>query len=447
MEEANIFQSEVHYDLATYKDFNRINTYTLPRITLCGLIYLVCMIYLLSMMEHSFTAKTVLALSLFALGMWAYQWFRNRDGGIPYKRMLRNNKDEIPRYLITVDENGITTKNLTSENEITNSFSQIRYMLESQRLLILVDDLKTAHIIDKSTLTGGGRDALVCFLRKHCPSLKKRVRKGVLGRILWYLMRILPILMLLISIASLFQIPEKLRGQITGNVSYEEIAEDLLPLGIEISPEAISELNQYAGENPLDIISDGTIKVLNLLCWEGQGRFEKNVFYQEGPMEAYDWSWVPSTSGVYWFDLEVMDCSAIYTDFLRGVEAMDENLSFTNVTEDYSAVAGPVEGNHGAAFVLGQHPLGELFRGTVVLVAPEAVAEYHDLADVLYIPIIQLAADVVPAAVDFKISVHSITPYLSVILPQPDKKRQGQKPLSGNYWCLPNTSEPFLPLM
>jgi len=338
MEEANIFQSEVHYDLATYKDFNRINTYTLPRITLCGLIYLVCMIYLLSMMEHSFTAKTVLALSLFALGMWAYQWFRNRDGGIPYKRMLRNNKDEIPRYLITVDENGITTKNLTSENEITNSFSQIRYMLESQRLLILVDDLKTAHIIDKSTLTGGGRDALVCFLRKHCPSLKKRVRKGVLGRILWYLMRILPILMLLISIASLFQIPEKLRGQITGNVSYEEIAEDLLPLGIEISPEAISELNQYAGENPLDIISDGTIKVLNLLCWEGQGRFEKNVFYQEGPMEAYDWSWVPSTSGVYWFDLEVMDCSAIYTDFLRGVEAMDENLSFTNVTEDYSAV-------------------------------------------------------------------------------------------------------------
>lgn len=336
MEENIRFQSEVRYDLATYKEFDKINTWTLPSSIFYGILYLVCMTYLLSALEYSFSAKKILIVSLFSLGVVVFSWLRNRDGGIQYKRMLRSNNDQVPHYLITIDENAVTLKNLYSEKETPYSFTDMRCIMESARLLVLVDDLKTAYVIDKTTLTGGSRDALVCFLRKQCPKLKKRIRKGGLGRILWYLMRIFPILMLLASLAVLLHIPEKLSGQIAGNMSYEEIAEELRPLGIEISPEAIQELNQYYEENRLDILSDGTTMALNLLCWEGQGRFEKHVFYQEGPVEAYDWDWTPSTSGVYWFDLEFIEFGDAYTKFLKGISAMDSSLSFTNVAEDYS---------------------------------------------------------------------------------------------------------------
>ena len=336
MEENIKFSSEVCYDLATYKDFSRINTYTIPRVTFCGLLYVACMTYLLCTMAYSFSAKSVLILSLVTIGICVYQWYRNRDGGIEYKRMLRNH-GQIPHYLITFGESGIVTKNMDSGNEIPHRYTDMRYMMESKKLLILVDDLKTAHMVDKSTLTGGSREELVSFLRQSCPKLKKRIRKGGIGRILWYLMRILPIVMLAASLLSLLHIPEKLRGQFTNDTPAKQMVEELADLDIHISDQALDTILLWES----DCVSlfpkyPGASKVYDLLCVEGQGRYEKNVFYQEGPVEAYDWTWTPSTSGVYWFDLEVINISAIYSDFLQGVSAMDDSLTFTNVEEDYS---------------------------------------------------------------------------------------------------------------
>ena len=326
MEENIKFQSEVCYDLATYKDFSRINTYTITRVTICGLVYVACMVYLLCTMAYSFSAKSVLILSLFTIGICVYQWYRNRDGGIQYKRMLRDNKDEVPHYQITVEEGGITIKNLSTGNERSGSFANIRQILESNRLLILVDDLKIAYTIDKTTLTGGSREELVRFLLAHCPNMKKRVRKGRFGCVIQFLIRTLPILMLLLSLAVLFHIPEKLRGQFTNDTPSRQMVEELAQLDIHISDRALATILLWES----DCVSlfpkyPGASKVYDLLCVEGMGQYDYETM-----------EWTPSTSGVYWFDLEVMYVDRIYTDFLTGLDAMDEALTFTNVMEDYS---------------------------------------------------------------------------------------------------------------
>lgn len=328
MEEKTVFRSEVRYDLATYRDFVRINTYTIPRVTFCGLLYVACMTYLLSQLENSFAAKVVLVLSLFALGLWAFRWHRNRDGGIQYKRMLRDNKDEVPHYQITVEEGGITIKNLSTGNERSGSFANIRQILETNRLLILVDDLKIAYTIDKTTLTGGSPEELVCFLREKCPKLKKRVQKGSVGRVVWYLMRLIPVIMLLASLAVLLHIPEKLRGQFTNDTPVTQMAEELAELDIRISDRAQDAIRLWESDDTNYYPAYyGASKAYDLLCVEGMGQYDYETM-----------EWTPSESGLYWFDLEVMNVDTMYSDFLRGLDYMDKAQTFANVSYDYSHV-------------------------------------------------------------------------------------------------------------
>lgn len=327
MEENIKFQSEVCYDLATYKDFSRINTYTITRVTICGLVYVACMVYLLCTMAYSFSAKSVLILSLVTIGICVYQWYRSRDGGIEYKRMLRNH-GQIPHYLITFGESGIATRNIDSEKEISHSYANMRYMIESKKLLILVDDLKTAHMVDKSTLSGGSREELVSFLLQRCPQMKKRIRKGGIGRILWYLMRILPIVMLAASLLTLLHIPEKLRGQFTNDTPAKQMVEELADLDIHISDRALDTILLWESDcESLFPKYPGASKAYDLLCVEGMGQYDYETM-----------EWTPSESGLYWFDLEVMNVDTMYSDFLRGLDYMDKAQTFANVSYDYSHV-------------------------------------------------------------------------------------------------------------
>lgn len=337
MEEKVTFQSEVRYDLETYKECYKIYTWNYRRTNISGLIAVLYMVFLFPRLETTYTAIFGLVFCLSYLGIWVFQWYRNRDGGLPYKRMLRDNNNQVPHYRITIDADAVTIHNFDREKETPYSFADMRYILETKRMLILVDNLKTAYAIDKTTLTGGSRDELVRFLLAHCPNMKKRVRKGRFGCVIQCLTRILPILMLLASLAVLFHIPERLRGQFTNDTPSRQMVEELAQLDIHISDRALDTILLWES----DCVSlfpkyPGASKVYDLLCVEGQGGYEKNVFHETFFAQAYDWTWTPSTSGVYWFDLEVMNISAIYSDFLQGVSAMDDSLTFTNVEEDYS---------------------------------------------------------------------------------------------------------------
>ena len=73
--------------------------------------------------------------------------------------------------------------------------------------------------------------------------------------------------------------------------------------------------------------TESNTKIIDLLYWEGTGIYDSETG-----------EWTPSASGIFWFDMEVWNAGAIYSDFFRGLRAMHPELNFTNLQEDYSRV-------------------------------------------------------------------------------------------------------------
>lgn len=116
--------------------------------------------------------------------------------------------------------------------------------------------------------------------------------------------------------------------------SYAEIAEILRELGIEgLSEEIVAEMDKSYADIPQEMLVDmmeieQPNKTAMLLAAVGSGTYD----YE-------NWTWTPGSSSVYAFDVEVMDISKMYTNFLTGVSAIGGGeLDFTNVAEDMSRV-------------------------------------------------------------------------------------------------------------
>ncbi len=332
MEETKYFQSEMKYELPTYREFQKLNIEAHLRNTIMYFSVSLCLLFLICMLRYATRPVTLLLLSLLWLGIHLHQWHRNRSGGVEYKRLLRGNNGVPPEIRVIVEQTGVKTLNLSSTQEITTPFSSLRYVMGSKNLLVLVDDLKMCHPIDKRNLEGGSAEELTAYLKQNCPKLKKRIRTGRLGRIARYLCIAISILALLISLAHLLKIPEKFSGQLHNAMSYQQMAQELEILDIHISDQAIRELEAYDAEYAAEYgdyykENPRASKVLDMLYWEGAGIYDSETGL-----------WTPSVSGVYWFDMEVFDVSRMYTDFLTGVDAMDEVLTFSNISEDHSSV-------------------------------------------------------------------------------------------------------------
>ena len=332
MEEAKHFQSEMKYDLPTYREFQKLNVQAHLRNTIMYLIVTLCLLFLIFMLRYAANPVTLLLLSLLWLGVHLHQWHRIRSGGVEYKRMLRSNNGLPPEIRVIVDDSCIKTLNLNSSQEVTTPFTALRFLMESKNLLVLVDDLKMCHPVDKRNLEGGSAEELTAYLKQNCPKLKKRIRKGLLGRIAAYLCVAISVLALLVSLAHLLKIPEKLSGQLHNGMTYQQMAQELENLDIHISRQTIQEMVAYDAEYAMEYgdyykHNPQASKVLDMLYWEGAGIYDSETGL-----------WTPSSSGIYWFDMEVFDVSRMYTDFLMGVDAMDEALTFSGITEDYSSV-------------------------------------------------------------------------------------------------------------
>ena len=339
MDEKNYIQSEVTYDLPCHKELVNLNIQTHPTNIILWVFTLICILFTLSITDNPRTAKLFLLLPVYFAIVRVVTYFRNRDGGKVYKRHLYQNNGAVPHNLIILGDTSITTCNLHTDSKLYTSYSDIRYLAESKNLLALVTNLKLVHLIDKNTLSGGSREDAIALLRQKCPKLKKRIRTGLFGRIINVLLCITLICGILWSGAILLQIPQKFSGQLTNDLSYQEIAYRVSEIGITISDQAMLELEEYDREYAREYgdyyrENPDASKALDLLCWEGCGIYDE-----------YTWEWTPSTSGVFWFDWEVYNVDSIYRDFLRGIEAMDQNLTFTSVSEDYSNVQ--MESNSG----------------------------------------------------------------------------------------------------
>lgn len=332
MEETKHFQSEMKYDLPTYQEFQKLNVAAHLRNTIMYFSVALCLLFLIFMLRYATRPSTLLLLSLVWIGIHLHQWHRSRSGGVEYKRMIRSNNGFPPEVSVAVMDSCVKTRNLNSSQEVTTSFSSLRYLMESKNLLVLVDDLKMCHPVDKRNLEGGSAEELTAYLKQNCPKMKKRIRKGNFGRVAQYLCIVICVLALLVSLAHLLKIPEKLSGQLHNAMTYQQMAQELETLDIHVSPRTIRELEAYDAEYALeygDYYKDNpqASKVLDMLYWEGAGIYDSETDL-----------WTPSSSGVYWFDMEVFDVSRMYTDFLMGVDAMDEALTFSGITEDYSSV-------------------------------------------------------------------------------------------------------------
>ena len=149
MEENNKFRSDFYYDLPAFQEFNRLLTHSMGRNTFMNLLTWVCMLFLLTQLEN----RTTLILTLILNGYWifynVFRHVRSKDGGIAYQQILHANEDNIPHQIVTLEEEGIRSRNPRTGKEILDSYDSIRYLMESQNLLVLVTDLKMCHIFDK----------------------------------------------------------------------------------------------------------------------------------------------------------------------------------------------------------------------------------------------------------------------------------------------------------
>lgn len=332
MEERSSIQSKVYYDLELHKEFTRLSAQVYTVNIILWSITALSILYLFTNFDRPFTVKMFLGLSLYFLIIRLVTYFRNRDGGTAYKRILYQNNGNIPLQTVILEESTIRTHNEVTSNELLTPYDNIRFLAESRNLLLIVTDLKMVQILNKNTLSVGSREDVIAFLRHKCPKLKKRIRHGLPGRIVNIVLCILVVIGVIWSSAILLRLPEKLSGQLHNDMSYREMAEELSALDITISDQTIQELEEYDREYAQEYgdyyeINYDASKISDLLYWEGCGVYDENTGY-----------WTPSSSGIYWFDMEFFNADTMYTDFLMGVCAMNDSLTFSAITEDHSNV-------------------------------------------------------------------------------------------------------------
>ena len=320
------FTSDVTLNLPVFQEYQHLFIDSTRKNTALRLVQLYCaLVFILFMDRNAYTVAFLVFTAVFIVAEWR-AYHKNKDGGLVYKQMLHQADGNIPHNIVSFLEDGILFHNPHTGNDVVERYESIRELRESRNLLLLITDLNLYRVIDKRTLTGGSSQELIAFLRKKCPNLKRRVSTGAMGRFVRRALWIVIALGLVWCLANSLQIPERLSGQLTNHMPAREMAAEFAALDIPISDRALDTILLWESDDTsLFPRYHGNSKALDMLICEGMGEHNYDT-----------WEWTPSTSGVLWFDLEVMNISSMYTDFLTGVDAMDESLSFSNIAEDYS---------------------------------------------------------------------------------------------------------------
>lgn len=331
------FQAQIEYDLPSHKELTKIVTLHSGRNSV-SLIFAMALILFYAYFIGIRTQRTsfasiciLLFLSIF-WGAYLFRVLRNKDGGIVYKRMLSTNNGVPPQNELAFCEDGIYAKNPTTGSCTVTPYSQLRSIGESQNFLIFFQEHLLYAAISKDSITGGTKEELLSFLFEKGTGIKKKKLSGILpGKIVWVSFIIFSVLGALLALWLSSPVQSFLHRQqpVNNYMSYQTIAQELEELGITgISDDLIAELEAYDREYDYVYSYDFGNKALDMLCWAGMGEYDPNT-----------WSWTPSSSGVYWFDMEVMNLNTMYTDFLNGVRALEpQELNFSNMKEDLSWV-------------------------------------------------------------------------------------------------------------
>ena len=327
-----VFMIDTIHDLPVHNEFR--TGYSKANTAHNLLWILTALILLLYMTQFDQPLFVFCFLFLAAVHLVIYLLRKRKGGDIYYKRMLMANNGQPQHLVIELREDGILSTEQATGNHFRFAYDTVKSIIETKNLLLLVLPHRSCLILQKTWVKGGSVEELTAFLFQKCPNIKrKKLRKTGFGT---FAQGLLAAVLIIGSIYAVFCLPgvtllDKLPGKLHNDMTYTQIAEELEKLDIYITDQTIRELEaydaEYLRENGIEYYKDYPDfgKAMDVLCWEGGGIYDEHT-----------WEWTPSRSGVYWFDTEVWNMSAIYTDFLTGLSAMDESLVVSNVTEDYS---------------------------------------------------------------------------------------------------------------
>lgn len=325
------YKAEFLHDLASHLEFSHSYHWARPKSILRTCILILVTLWYISLLKHRYVAVIFLTFAAFYIPAV----LRNhKHGDASYRRMLITNAGKPEHNCYYFTEQDLVEENLDNGNKLTYSYDQFLDLVETKNQLILVlpDFLGIAFY--KDSITGGTAEEFVAWLLEKCPNIKKKKTKhttvGKYMDVVFFAAFITGILIALLNFPG-YSLWDRVSGRLHNDMSYLEMAQELKPLGISISSDTVDELEsydrEYEKENGRDYYRDNpdSSKVLDLLYWEAAGYLDPNTE-----------EWIPSTSGLLWFDLRAIDEETMYQDLLLGIAATNKSLEFQNVQADFS---------------------------------------------------------------------------------------------------------------
>ena len=325
-----LFTTETIHDLSVHQEFKKSFLYASRARHIFHILGCFLTLWYISLFQNQRILFLYLGLVLFLLITHLLQ--NNKKGDIQYKRMLQANDGEPIHVQYRLCDDAIYALNPKNGNQNIYRYEMFRHVIDAPHMLILVMEHKSCLILEKPWLKGGTPEEFLQFLLHRCPNLKRKKAKGVtFGK---WVHRILVVFLSIGTAIALYNLSGlATRGRLTNAMTYQQMAEELRPLGITVSQQTIDEIEAYDAEYMAEYGTDyyedteSNTKIIDLLYWEGTGIYDSETG-----------EWTPSASGIFWFDMEVWNAGAIYSDFFRGLRAMHPELNFTNLQEDYSRV-------------------------------------------------------------------------------------------------------------
>lgn len=304
------FVSEFQIDWRSYKhlsDYVQKNVFW--RVVFADAVYLLCMheMYWLGYMQLC----TAMAVGLLCYHI--YWHFKRRK---EYQKLVESNHGNQSHLVAILDDTGVRTRNLNKDKEFELRLDEIGGALRS-KWFVLIFNRDRSNVVDFDTraMTEGDADALIARLEAlgHKPEKLRSIR---------WLRRMIQIVSVLYILSRLFfgMILTDVSEMPNQNVPAMDVrssAAALQELGIGgITEEIITEIEGYTHQ------SHSSVPIL--LSYVGFGEYDDET-----------WAWTPQHNGVYAVDMEFLEISGMYTDFLTGIEAVSGGeLDFENVTEN-----------------------------------------------------------------------------------------------------------------
>ena len=328
------FRAESTHDLPVHKEFQLAMTQTHPASLVGNFIVIISIItyFYLTYIHLDYPAsfaKGFLGITFFYILFTYLPKLINRKGDIQYKRVLDANQGKPLRSVYEFTDAQMRINNADNSNSSTVEYSQLRKIILTKNLVILMMRFSQGFTISRSALNGQDNEFL-CFLTERCSNLKpKRILKGTFGKILNWVKVALILAGVILAIWNLpfvqrLTVPN---GHISNYHTCHEIADALEKFGLSgADPAMLDDMEAYHEEYHDYYLTENE-KVVDVLYCMGCGSYDEDT-----------WDWTPATGGVYWFDVECFALDTMYSDFLRGVSALDPELDFTNIQEDLSSV-------------------------------------------------------------------------------------------------------------